>query len=318
MGKRIAIALLVVALVAGGVATALVLLPRLTAEPEPAPRPVEEVAAEPEVLTDKAAQPVTMAEAPTRVSTTEGGLVVTAPVAFLSSGELADVEGEIASLEADGVTVSVVLLDLETRRGITYNADVPLYPASSIKAAFCAWLYESHGGASGRSADVTSAIIDSDNEAYLDLTKKFGFNDFTSWYQEEGGFSFVYPREQYLYPHVTAASLASVWEEIHRFGTSGERGADELAGYLAQTAPSPIASVLRGECEVWSKAGWYPADEFDIAATNDTGVVFSETGTYVMVIMTDMPSNLERLEPLVEALDAAHTLMCGDEVAYYE
>ena len=46
--------------------------------------------------------------------------------------------------------------------------------------------------------------------------------------------------------------------------------------------------------------------------------MFSDTGAYVMVIMTDISSDLDALAPLVTALDAAHDTMCGDEVAYYE
>ena len=316
MGKRVVIALLVIALVAGGVAAALVLLPRHAATPAD-PAPVAP-AAEEEALEDKPAQPVTMAEAPALATTTESGLAVTAPEAFLPSDELATVEDELAALEDDGVDVSVVLLDLKTRRGIGYNADEPRYPASSIKAAYCTWLYESHGGAGKLAAEAADALVNSDNEAYEALTDAFGYDDFEAWYREVGGFAFERPRAHHIYPHVTAASLASVWEEIHRFGVSGERGADELAGYLAQTTVSPIADVLRDDCEVWNKAGWYPEDEWDIPASNDAGVVFSDTGPYVMVIMTDLGSDLGRLEPLVAALNAAHGLMCGDEIAYYE
>ena len=323
MKKRIAIALLVVALVAVGVVAGVTLLPRLTADLKPAeveePADVpEEESEEQEVLSDKPAQPVTMAEAPTRTSTTDAGLTVTAPEAFLGSAELAAVEDEIAALEEDGFTVSVVLLDLETRRGVTYNADAAMYPASSIKAAFCTWLYEAKGGAGKLSSEVADAIINSDNEAYDKLTDTYGYESFESWYKDVSGFAFERPRVHYIYPHVTAGSLASVWEEIYDFGTSDEKGADELAGYLAQTTVSPIAEVLRGDVEVWSKAGWYPTDKWDIPASNDAGVVFSDTGAYVMVVMTDMSSNLGALEPLVSALDAAHTLMCGDTVAYYE
>lgn len=320
MRRRVTIALLAAALVVGGIVAALVLLPPLVAtdeklNDEPAATQMKD---EGEPIADEVAQPVTMAEAPTRTSTTDDGLTVTAPEAFLESEELDAVEDEIAALEDDGVTVSVVLLDLETRRGMTYNADVAMYPASSIKAAFCTWLYETEGGGGALSSEVANAIVNSDNEAYDALTDSFGYEAFEAWYESVSGFAFERPRVHYIYPHVTASSLASIWEEIYEFGTSDESGAQELAGYLAQTAVSPIAEVLRGDLEVWSKAGWYPVDEWDIPASNDAGVVFSDTGAYVMVVMTDIGSDLDALEPLIAALDEAHTLMCGDEVAYYE
>ena len=47
-------------------------------------------------------------------------------------------------------------------------------------------------------------------------------------------------------------------------------------------------------------------------------MVFSDTGAYVLVIMTDISSDLDALRPLVRALDAAHETMCGNTIAYYE
>ena len=84
------------------------------------------------------------------------------------------------------------------------------------------------------------------------------------------------------------------------------------------TNSSPIGAELRDTCEVWSKPGWFPLDDNNIPATNDAGVVFSDTGAYVLVIMTDISSDLDALRPLVRALDAAHETMCGSAIAYYE
>lgn len=320
MRSRVIIALLVaVALVGVGTTAALVLLPRSSTVPEQTQeeQPADDETAR-ETVEDRPSVPVTMAEAAARTFTTEAGLSVTAPEAFLDSDELAAVQDIISDMEDDGLAVSVVLLDLETRRGISYDARETMYPASSIKAAFCAWLFETEGGAGDLSPEAANAIVNSDNDSYLALTDAFGFSDFESWYQAVSGFAFARPREHFIYPDVTADSLASVWEEIYRFGTSGKEGADTLTSYLAQTSTSPIRDVLGERYEVWNKAGWYPTDEWDIAASNDAGLVFSDTGTYVMVIMTDASSDLDRLEPLVAALDDAHSLMCGDEVAYYE
>lgn len=320
MRRRVVIALLAAALVVGGVAAGLALLPRLAATTERVDdEPVvarEEVEEEP--IKDKVAQPVTMTEAPTRTSTTERGLTVTAPEAFLESSELAEVEDEIAALEEDGVTVSVVLLDLETRRGVTYEADRPMYPASCIKASYCTWIYESHGSAAGMSDTVSGCLLYSSNEDYHALLEKFGLSAYTQWLKAHGATEAAKTSGTRYYPYISANELSSIWQEIHRYGTSEEAGADELVGYLSQTTNSPIAETLRDGNEVWSKAGWYPADGTGLQTTNDAGVIFSDTGAYVMVVMTNMSSNLEGLKPLIRALDAAHTLMCGNTVAYYE
>ena len=72
---------------------------------------------------------------------------------------------------------------------------------------------------------------------------------------------------------------------------------------LAATNYTALGALLRDECEVWAKPGWYPTD--------DAGVVFSDCGTYVIVVMTDMNSDLRGLLPLVDALNAAHGALCG-------
>ena len=335
MRKRVAIGVLVLALLAAVVVAGVLLFPHLehvlerftqptsdttTEEPatvtdEPAP---EAEAEETSVVQEKPAHPVTMAEAPVFTTTRDSGLTVTAPDAFLETEQLAEVEACIATLEKDGTTVCVSLTDLKTRRGLWLNEDEVMYPASCIKAVYCIYLFETRGGAGGKSEMVESALVDSDNDAYYDLPLIFGFAPWASWLQSHGAALTASGASGYSYPDTTTAEMATIWEEIYRYGTSDEKGASELAGYLARTNFSPIAEELRDTYEVWSKPGWFPLDENDIPATNDAGVVFSDTGAYVMVIMTDMSSNLDALKPLINALDAAHATMCGDEVAYYE
>ena len=45
------------------------------------------------------------------------------------------------------------------------------------------------------------------------------------------------------------------------------------------------------------------------------GVVFSESGPYVFVVMTDLSADLDGLTPLLAALDEAHEVMCGGATA---
>lgn len=323
MRRRVVIiALAVVLIVAGAVAATATLLPRLLGTPaETKPTPAAEQQDETEgrpVIEDEPVVPVTMAEAPVFTSTTEDGITLTVPDAFLERPELTAVREQIDALEGGGNTVCVALLDLETRRGLWYNADALMYPASSIKAAYCTWIYEANGGAGGLSGTVANCLVNSDNDAYHTLLDAYGLSAYASWLGAHGAPRAAEEGDLYFYPDTTANELAAIWEEIHRYGTSGEAGADELSGYLAQTNHSPIAAGLRDVCEVWSKPGWYPADGSGLEATNDAGVVFSDTGAYVMVIMTDISSDLDALRPLVRALDAAHETMCGSTIAYYE
>lgn len=341
MKKQAVIVLVILAVVAGCAAAAIALLPRLASSPEtpaetseeqPAVRDNEaeaeeetatdedaakEEAAEPEVH-EAPAKAVTMAEAPVFTSTTEDGITVTAPEAFLETEEFAAIERELATLKSDGNSVCVVMIDLETRRGVSYNADQIMYPASCIKAAYCIYLYETYGSAGGSTPLVENVLVNSNNDDYNEVAIAFGFSPWVSWLKSHGASVTASGASAYNYPDTTAAELATIWEEIYRFGTSDEKGADVLTGFLSQTNNSPIAEELRGTYEVWSKAGWFPEDEYDLATTNDAGVVFADSGAYVMAIMTDIGSNLEALKPMINALDAAHDVMCGDEVAYYE
>ena len=272
-------------------------------------------------LTQKNTTAVTMAEAPVFTTTTESGMTVTAPDAFLDSPELEGVVTEISAIEAKGNTVCVVLLDLETRRGIWYNADKLMYPASSIKAAYCTYFVEQNGGSAGYSAMIEDVLVNSSNDSYESLyyTGAGDLSGFEAWLHRVGKIELDPYRAHRFYPDVTANALASVWEELWNYASTGGAGSEELTGYLARTAYSPMGEMLRSSTRrVWSKAGWYPLDEYAIPATNDAGIVLSETGPYVMVVLTDISSNLDAIKPLVRALDAAHETMCGDAVAYYE
>ena len=126
------------------------------------------------------------ASAPVVDLVTESGIAVTAPEGFLDTPEFATVEAELSALVSAGHSVSVRMVDLETGRSITYNADVERYPASSIKALFCASLMEAHGGAAGMSQTVASCLINSSNEAYEALIDTFGLSTLCQWLTDHG------------------------------------------------------------------------------------------------------------------------------------
>ena len=244
-------------------------------------------------------------------ATSELGVDVTAPEGFLDTPEFSAVEQEIVALENAGYSVSVRMVDLETGRGVSHNADEVRYPASSIKAAYCTMICETNGGSAGMGATMADCLLNSSNEAYTSLIETFRLAPFAQWLTKAGAPGAGSRAYDHYYPDISANELAAVWEEIWRYGTSGEAGASELTSYLSQTGYTPIGELLREKCEVWSKAGWYPADENSLTSTNDAGVVFSDSGTYVLVVMTDLSAYLDGISPLISALDAAHDVMCG-------
>lgn len=282
---------------------------RTADEPEPEPEPEVEPEPEPEVEPEPEEPPFDTT-APVTTTTSQSGVSVTAPEGFLDTLAFAEVDAQIAALTEDGYHVGVVMRDLTTGNEIAYNTGERLYPASSIKASFCAMVCENNGGAGSMSATVEDCLVNSSNEAFETLINTYGLYAHAAWLQAHGAPEAAEDADYWYYPNISAGELAAVWEEIYRYGTSGEAGGDELAGYLARTNSSPIGELLREKCDVWSKPGWFP-DNGELVATNDAGVVFSESGPYVMVIMTTMSSNLDGLLPLIDALDAAHATMCG-------
>ncbi len=246
-------------------------------------------------------------------ATSGSGVTVTAEEEFLSTSSFLLVDEEIATLTRNGTELGFVLLDLETGRGLTYDADTWRYPASCIKAAYCTMLLENEGTRDGAPRRlIEECLVNSSNDAYDALFATYGLPAFSSWLTEHGAPEAGANARNHQYPSISPQELSAVWQEIWRFGTSDEPGALELAGYLGRSNHSPLGELLRegGSREVWSKPGWYPQDEYDIASTNDAGVVFSPSGPYVLVVMTDISADLHALTPLIGALDAAHAEMC--------
>lgn len=243
--------------------------------------------------------------------TTPAGVTATAPEGFVDTPSCERLDQAVLDVEGKGYKLGFVLVDLETGRSLSRNADERLYPASSIKAAYCAMVMEGNGGAGGMSATVEDCLVNSSNDAFHALIDTYGLSSYGSWLQAHGAPAAGGDAYVYYYPWISANELASVWEEIWRFGTSGQPGGAELAGYLARTNHTPMGGLLRGSYEVWSKPGWYPDDGTGLSATNDAGVVFSDCGPYVLVVMTDAPEDFDALLPLIDALNAAHGKMCG-------
>ena len=277
-------------------------------EPEAEPAPEPEPPAEPEPAFDPAATDVTAASAT--------DLAATAPDGFLATRAFSQVEAEVQALTDQGVNVGLSLTDLDTGRSLSYNADERFYPASSIKALYCAMVCETQGGPGAMAAQMEQCLVNSSNEDYEALINTYGMRSFGSWLASHGAPTAAADGSYYYYPRISAGELAAAWQEIYRYGTSGEAGSAELVGYLSRTNSTPTAELLRGTCNVWSKAGWFPATDDGLSATVDAGVVFAESGPYVLAVMTDMSSNLEGLKPLISALDAAHaTMVTGVDVA---
>lgn len=297
---------------------AVVLVPRALSAASSSSDTATSSADEVETVVEEVITVVPMSEAEDATYTTDSGIEVVAPEAFASTDELAAVEEALAALQEDGSTVGFVLWDMDSDRSLRYNDDSRFYSASSIKIAVCTMIFEENGGGAGYSDTIYNALVNSSNDDFSRLTHIFGYANVSEWLIANGAPEAGADAASSQYVYISASELANVWQEVWRYGTSGEDGSEELGSYLAQTNHSPIGTTLRDVYEVWSKPGWYPNDSYNIPASNDAGIVFSDTGDYVLVVLTDIGDNTDALIPLIEALDAAHSSMCGDELVEVE
>ncbi|HJA29932.1 MAG TPA: hypothetical protein IAA15_10275 [Candidatus Olsenella pullicola] len=242
---------------------------------------------------------------------TTDGITVTGPAGFSETEEFQRVEDEIEKVHQDGHDLGIVLLDLHTGRGLSYGAGEQRYSASTAKALFCAMIYERHGTAGGNARLVEGAVVDSSNEDYFALFHHYSEEEFFDWLATSGAPNATEPAQAEHYLWISAAETAECWEHIWRWWLTGAEGADELAGLLGRTRHSAMGGLLRQRYDAWCKPGWYEEDWLNIAATNDVGVVFSDCGPYVLVVMTDYGSDFEPLFPIIDALNACHGALCG-------
>lgn len=233
------------------------------------------------------------------------------PVATLPDEALSAVRGYVADIEASQVdgTCGFVFVDMGTGRGIAYNADEAMYVASAAKAPFAYYLL-ANGlvGDEGEREEVAFAIVDSDNDSFEDLAAKYMGDGYAGWMAEHD-----VRHEDYwydFYPPMSARSLAAIWGDILAYIRGGSQDAQWLASLLASTDTSFIRDGLPWESTtVENKAGWIgeqgKLSEKVYESVTDAAIVEADSGTYLMVIVTNQydSGNAEaRVSALASAL----------------
>lgn len=244
-----------------------------------------------------------------------GGISVVAPAGLENTPTMQYLSEVVQGLADKGYKLGFVLEDLASGRTLSYNADQAFYPASSIKVAYCAMVFENNQGSAGMSGTLEQCLVNSSNDAFHDLIDTFGLRSYSAWLSAHGAPNAGQIARVYYYPEISPSELNSCWKEIYRYGKSQEGGAEEFTGYLAQTNHSAMGGLLRSRYTVWSKPGWYPQDGEGHAATADCGVVFSDCGAYTYTVLSNIPEDFSQLTPLLDALNAAHGKMCGGSSA---
>ena len=225
-----------------------------------------------------------------------------------SDEAMAAVSEQLDALTSQGSSVSLVLLDLDTMSGVSYNSGAGFCTQSVIKALYVGSLIESEPSVfSERYEDVYETLVHSLNDNYHSLREDYGSDCLSSWCAETGvSQSLAYTD----YPVMSAADMAKLWTRLCRFLNTTDTGR-QLSGLYQHSIGSAGALLLGGSCTVHSKAGWecgagedavyYDPDAYipdnltdgdpynDECAANDAGIVYTGSGAYLYVVFSDIP-----------------------------
>ena len=216
-------------------------------------------------------------------------------------------------------TLGFVMINTGNGQGVAYNINQKVYSASCIKGPYIASLVSSKPEMIEKNENSLRLILEySDNNIYSNYRKTYGRECFETWCEEAHVDLDV---ATYHYPQLNARSLAKLWIQNYYFlntDTDGMKIRDWLthpnasAIYTAlgiqeddledasRSDNSDTAEGLGYRTE--SKAGWISQGKY--RATTDGGIIYPDDGApYIIAIISDMPSDLNSLEPLCIALN---------------
>lgn len=203
--------------------------------------------------------------------------------------------------------VGVVFYDLSSGRGVTYNADVEVYGASSYKALYALYICETlveSGQVSldGRLATyggysmgwqtvrdlIENAVVNSDNDSFIALRAAFDHDGYEDWIANLGVDDETALDPMSDFPTYCPRTSARLWREMSEYLSMDTETSQWLSGLLTSTSRSFIRDGIADEqVLVRNKAGWISEDGY--YSTCDAGLIDIDGRTYVMSVMTSMP-----------------------------
>ncbi len=195
--------------------------------------------------------------------------------------------------------ISFIVMDMCTGEGLTYNIDQKYYSASAIKGPYIAALTEARPEMIDTNARaMTEIVMNSDNKLYSGYRRSYG-RDFLLKLCED--LEIDEPSMVYNYPHISARDMAKFWIHDYYYFNTNPDGI-RIRNWYESPNQSPIHAVFEGQkYTTQSKAGWICEGRY--AVSNDAGIIYPANGhPFMIVICSDLPSDLESLEPLVRAL----------------
>lgn len=203
--------------------------------------------------------------------------------------------------------VGVVFYDLSSGKGVTYNADVEVYGASSYKALYALYICESLVETGQVSLDdslgtyggynmgwqtvhdlIEAAVVNSDNDSFIALRAAFDHAGYDDWIVSLDIDYDTALDPMSDFPTYCPRTSAKLWCEMSEYLSHDTETSQWLSGLLASTARSFIRDgIADDQALVRNKAGWISED--GCYSTCDAGLIDVDGDTYIMSIMTSMP-----------------------------
>lgn len=203
--------------------------------------------------------------------------------------------------------MGVVFYDLSSGKGVTYNADVEVYGASSYKALYALYICESLVETGQVSLDdslgtyggynmgwqtvrdlIDAAVVNSDNDSFIALRVTFDRVGYEDWIASLGIDYDTALDPMSDFPTYCPRTSAKLWREMSEYLSRDSETSQWLSGLLASTTRSFIRDgIADDQALVRNKAGWISED--GCYSTCDAGLIDIDDRTYVMSVMTSMP-----------------------------
>lgn len=203
--------------------------------------------------------------------------------------------------------VGVVFYDLSSGRGVTYNADVAVYGASSYKALYALYICETLVESGQVSLDgplatyggysmgwqtvrdlIENAVVNSDNDSFMALRAAFDHDGYEDWIANLDVDDETALDPMSDFPTYCPRTSAKLWREMSEYLSCDTETSQWLSGLLASTSRSFIRDgIADDQVLVRNKAGWISED--GCYSTYDAGLIDVDGHSYVMSIMTSMP-----------------------------
>lgn len=209
--------------------------------------------------------------------------------------------------------ISFIMYDLNSDSGVYYSVDTQTYLASSIKLPYIASIIDEEPERYNENIDSISSILEfSSNEDYDYLWSTYGTARFQEWETEVNTKNSM---TRYQYPsYVTALDMLKIWFKTFYVLNANMYGT-ELSILSSNSYNSAIYDALGTKYRISTKPGWFDCYEESDAGfcfdgiTSDCGVVYAEDNPYLLVVLTEIPENVDAVSKLVKSIDQVHNSM---------